>query len=88
MCTFRTSSSSARLSRAQLPAFAGSSVRDRKKKKGGGGGGSKGEGEGRKEGNVLFNDALDTFYFTVIWRQTILIVRKETRCRHIDGGEI
>ena len=22
--------------------------------------------EGRKEGNVLFNDALNTFYFTVI----------------------
>ena len=26
--------------------------------------------EGRKKGNVLFNDALNTFYFTVIWRQT------------------
>ena len=26
--------------------------------------------EGRKEGNVLFNDALNTFYFTVIWRWT------------------
>ena len=40
---------------------------------------------GRKEGNVLFNDTLNTFLFTVIWRQTrtILIVRKETRCRHI-----
>ena len=25
---------------------------------------------GRKEGNVLFNDALNTFYFTVIWLQT------------------
>ena len=24
----------------------------------------------RKEGNVLFNDALNTFYFTVIWRRT------------------
>ena len=24
----------------------------------------------RKEGNVLFNDALNTFLFTVIWRQT------------------
>ena len=24
---------------------------------------------GRKEGNVLFNDALNTFYFTVIWRR-------------------
>ena len=24
----------------------------------------------RKERNVLFNDALNTFYFTVIWRQT------------------
>ena len=23
-----------------------------------------------KEGNVLFNDALNTFYFTVIWCQT------------------
>ena len=27
-------------------------------------------GNGRKEGNVLFNDALNTFYFTVIWRRT------------------
>ena len=25
---------------------------------------------GRKEGNVLFNDTLNTFHFTVIWRQT------------------
>ena len=25
---------------------------------------------GRKEGNVLFNDALNTFYFMVIWRRT------------------
>ena len=25
---------------------------------------------GRKEGNVLFNDTLNTFYFMVIWRQT------------------
>ena len=24
----------------------------------------------RKEGNVLFNDTLNTFYFTVIWRRT------------------
>ena len=30
---------------------------------------------GRKEGNVLFNDALNTFYFMVIWRQ---IAREET----------
>ena len=27
-------------------------------------------GRGRKEGNVLFNDALNTFYFTVIWHRT------------------
>ena len=33
--------------------------------------------EGRKEGNVLFNDALNTFYFTVIWRQTHGKGRKE-----------
>ena len=26
--------------------------------------------EGRKDGNDLFNDALNTFYFTVIWHQT------------------
>ena len=26
--------------------------------------------EERKEGNVLFNDALNTFYFTVRWRRT------------------
>ena len=24
----------------------------------------------KKEGNVLFNDALNTLYFTGIWRQT------------------
>ena len=24
----------------------------------------------KKEGNVLFNDALNTFYFTVIWRRS------------------
>ena len=41
-CTFRASCCSARLSRAQVPAFAGSSVRDR-----GGGGGKVG---GNKEG--------------------------------------
>ena len=44
---------------------------------------------GRKEGNVLFNDALNTFFIygymasDIIWLRTILIVRKETRCRHI-----
>ena len=40
---------------------------------------------GRKEGNVLFNDTLNTFLFTVIWHQTrtILIVRKETHRHHI-----
>ena len=40
----------------------------------------------RKEGNVLFNDALNTFYlrlYGVIWLRTILIVRKEIRCHHI-----
>ena len=26
--------------------------------------------QGRNEGNVLFNDALNTFYFTVIWRRS------------------
>ena len=26
--------------------------------------------EGRKKGNVLFYDALNTFLFTVIWRRT------------------
>ena len=25
--------------------------------------------EGRKEGNILFNDAFNTFYFTVIWKE-------------------
>ena len=43
--------------------------------------------EGRKEGNVLFNDTLNTFIYgymaSDIWLRTILIVRKETRCRHI-----
>ena len=43
---------------------------------------------GRKEGNVLFNDALNTFYLQIycvrhMCLRTILIVRKETRCPHI-----
>ena len=42
---------------------------------------------GRKEGNVLFNDALKTFYFMVIWRRTCgngpLRYGEETRCRHM-----
>ena len=41
---------------------------------------------GRKEGNVLFNDALNTFYlrlYGVRRLRTILIVIKETHCRHI-----
>ena len=28
------------------------------------------EQEGRKEGNVLFNDTLNTFYLHFIWRHT------------------
>ena len=48
-----------------------------------------------KEGNVLFNDALNTkmnisfhsfiygYMASDIWLKTILIVREETRCRHI-----
>ena len=43
---------------------------------------------GERERNVLFNDALNTFFIygymaSDIWLRTILIVRKETRCRHI-----
>ena len=41
----------------------------------------------QKEGNVLFNDTLNIFFYgymaSDIWLWTILIVRKETRCRHI-----
>ena len=37
-CSFRASCYSTHLSRAQVPAFAGSSVQNRKKKRGGGGG--------------------------------------------------
>ena len=42
----------------------------------------------RKEGNILFNDALNTFFIygymaSDIWLRTILIVRKETLCRHL-----
>ena len=36
-----------------------------------------------RERNVLFNDALNTFYLRLYGVRTILIVRKETRCRHI-----
>ena len=38
-------------------------------------------------GNVSFNDTLNTFFYgymvSDVWLRTILIVRKETRCRHI-----
>ena len=41
-----------------------------------------------RERNVLFNDALTHFIYgymaSYIWLRTILIVREETRCRHID----
>ena len=41
--------------------------------------------ERKKEGNVLFNDAhfIYSYMASDIWLRTILIVRKETRCRHI-----
>ena len=42
---------------------------------------------GRKEGNVLFNNALNILFYSYmasdIWLRTILIVREETCCRHI-----
>ena len=46
---------------------------------------------GERERNVLFNDALNTFFIycymaSDIWLRTILIVRKETRCRHIGNS--
>ena len=37
---------------------------------------------GRKEGNVLFNDALNTFYLR-LYGVKHMIVRNETRCRYI-----
>ena len=43
-CKFRANWCSAHLSRAQVPAFVGSSVRDRKKKRGGGSKGGMGGG--------------------------------------------
>ena len=44
-----------------------------------------GRKEGREEGNVLFNDALNTFYLRLygVRHRTIHIVRKETCCCHI-----
>ena len=41
------------------------------------------ERERDREKNVLFNDALNTFYLRLYGVRTILIVRKVTRCRHI-----
>ena len=45
-------------------------------------------GSTERERNVLFNDALNTFYLRLYgvrhMVKTILIVRKETRCRHIS----
>ena len=46
-----------------------------------------GKEEGRKEGNVLFNDALDTFYLRLYGIGHMVkgtqIVREETCCCHI-----
>ena len=39
----------------------------------------------RREGNVLFNDALDTI-FTAIWLSNIQTAREDTRCRHYMVG--
>ena len=46
------------------------------------------ERERERERIFLFNDALNTFFIygymaSDIWLRTILLVRKETRCRHI-----
>ena len=38
---------------------------------------------GRKEGNALFNDALNTFYLRLYGVRTIQIASEETRCRHM-----
>ena len=38
--------------------------------------------QGRKKGNVLFNDALNTFY---LWLYGVGSVREETRCCHYKG---
>ena len=40
---------------------------------------------GRKEGNVLFNDALNTFYLRLYGvRRMVEDQSEETRCRHMD----
>ena len=42
----------------------------------------------RKEGSVLFNNTLATFYFTAIWHQpysNIQAVREKTCCHHLLG---
>ena len=70
--TFRASCCGARLSRAQVPAFVGSSVRDRK--------------EGRKEMFYLTMHSTHFIYGYMasdIWLRTILIVKNETRCCHM-----
>ena len=42
------------------------------------------EKEGRrKEGNVLFNDALNTFYFTVIWRRCVCVCDREREREYV-----
>ena len=57
-CTFRASCCSARLSRAQVPdALSGTRVKKGRDKVGG-----PSALAGSREGNVLFNDALNTFY--------------------------
>ena len=45
-----------------------------------------GRKEGRKEGNVLFNGALSTYYLRLYGVRTMVndqIAREKTRCRHM-----
>ena len=36
-----------------------------------------------KEGNVLFNDTLNTFFIYGYGKRTTQIVKEETKCRHV-----
>ena len=75
-CTFRASCCCARLSRAQVPAFTGSSVRDRKKR-----------GEGVRA--VLQESVVGGGWFEVLWNLECPVELSQSEiCAHFNEGNL
>ena len=89
MCTFRASCCSARLSRAQVPAVAGSSVRDRKEKGGGSKGGTACTGGYKGERAVRPESVTGGGWFEVSWNlECPLGLSQKEICAHFNEGNL